>query len=70
MTAPKRWPKRAEEARLEALAAAMEIHRYGQQAKTAIRGGHREMALYLVSEMQLAAQEVRHQMLAVKGGRQ
>jgi len=70
MTAPKRWPKRAEAARLESLAAAMQIHDYGQQAKAALLAGHRELALYLVSEMQLAAQEIRHQLLAVKAGRE
>ena len=69
MTTPKRWPKRAEEARLESLAAAMQIHDYGQQAKAAVLAGHRELALYLISEMQLAAREVRHQLLVVKGSR-
>lgn len=68
MTAPKRWPKRAESARIDSLAAARDIQSHGQEAKRAIGSGNRDLALYLVSEMQLAAREIEMAMRLVKIG--
>lgn len=68
MTAPKRWPKNAESARLEAMAAAMEIGELGQQAKLAARAGKRELAMYLVAEMQLRAKAIEAELRMCKGG--
>lgn len=68
MTTPKRWPKNAEAARLESTAAAMSIGELGQQAKAAVRAGKRELAMYLISEMQLAAKTIELQMVQAKGG--
>lgn len=58
MTRPKRWPKNAEAERVDSLAAAMQITGIGKEAKQAIRLGKRELAMALISEMQLLAKEI------------
>ena len=67
MTRPKRWPKNAEAARLEALAAAMQIDELGQQAKAAIWAGKQETSMLLVAEMQLLAKDIRLALVMCKG---
>jgi hypothetical protein len=66
MTAPKRWPKVAENARMESIAAASEAGDLGQDAKRAIRAGKRELAMYLVSEMQLRLKEIHFELVQCK----
>lgn len=69
MTVPKRWPKVAERARLESIAAAMRIGDLGQEAKAAARAGRRELAMMLIAEMQLAAKEIQLLLATCKGVR-
>jgi hypothetical protein len=69
MTAPKRWPKNAERARLASLAAAREIVELGSKVKQAIAEGKRELALMWVSEMQIAAKDIQVRMLLAKNGK-
>lgn len=68
MTRPKRWPKVAEAARLEALGASMRIGDIGQEAKRAARAGKRELTLYLIAEIQLLAKEIEIELTRCKGG--
>ena len=67
MTRPKRWPKNAEAARVDALAAAMQVTSIGKEAKLAIRQGKRELAMALISEMQLMAKEIELKLCLAKG---
>lgn len=69
MTAAKRWPKVAEAARLESIAAAMGIGDLGQEAKAAVRAGKRELAMMLIAEMQLAAKAIELELIRCKGHR-
>jgi hypothetical protein len=68
MTERKRWPKAAEAARCDALAAAREIVTLGDQVKGAIRMGRRDLALAIMSEIQLAAKDIEMAMRAAKNG--
>lgn len=66
VTRPRRWPQNAEQARVESIAAAREAGSLGQQAKTAIRSGKREMAMWLVSEMQLRLKAIEMELVQCK----
>jgi len=66
MTKPKRWPKNAEAARMDSIGSAMAIENVGQEAKAAARSGKSELAMLLISEMQLAAKEIRLQLTTCK----
>ena len=68
MTRPTRWPKNAEAARCESLAAARDIVSLGRAAKKAITEGKRELALAHISEMQLAAKDIVVAMRLAKTG--
>ena len=66
MTKAQRWPTNAEAARIDAIAAAREISETGEDAKKLIRTGKRELAMVLVSDMQLAAKEIELAMVRCK----
>lgn len=66
VTTAKRWPKRAEAARQESLAAAREIVSLGKEVKQRIQERRYGMALALVSEMQLAAKDIEMELRLVK----
>jgi len=66
MTKAQRWPTNAESARIDAIAAAREIAETGEDAKKLIRTGKRELAMVLVSDMQLAAKEIELAMVRCK----
>lgn len=66
MTRAKRWPKNAEAARVDSLAAAMQIGSAGKEAKEAIRAGKRELAMVLVSDMQLLAKDIELKLRLIK----
>ena len=68
MVPQKRWPKNAESFRLESIASARDIVSTGVQAKQAITAGNRGLALALVSEMQIAAQDIQLALLKAKEG--
>lgn len=67
MSKPKRWPTNAEGARLDSIALAREISEMGQDAKRTIRAGKAELAMVLVSDMQLAAKEIELELVKCKG---
>lgn len=66
VTTAKRWPKRAEAARQESLAAAREIVSLGREVKQRIQERQYGLALSLVSEMQLAAKDIEMELRLVK----
>ena len=68
MTRARRWPTNAENARLDGIALAREISQLGQDAKRAIRAGKGELAMVLVSDMQLRAKDVELELVKCKGG--
>jgi len=51
---------------VESIAAAREAGDLGQQAKTAIRAGKRELAMWLVSEMQLRLKAIEMELVRCK----
>ncbi len=63
----RRWPTNAEAARMDAIALAREISELGQDAKRTIRAGKAELAMVLVSDMQLAAKEIELELVKCKG---
>ena len=67
MTKPRRWPKNAEAARLDGIAAAREIADLGQEAKTELRAGRREVAMIAISDMQLLAKTIELELVKCKG---
>jgi hypothetical protein len=66
MTPRKRWPSTAELARTEGIKLARLIFQTGTQAKEAVKRGDRLIALALIAEMQIAAQQIEAGLLAAK----
>ena len=66
VTRAKRWPKNAEAARIDSLANAMQIGSTGKEAKQAIREGKRELAMVLVSDIQLLAKDIELKLRLIK----
>ena len=66
VTQAKRWPKRAEAARVESIAASREIVSLGREVKRRIQERRYGLALALVSEMQLAAKDIEMELRLVK----
>jgi hypothetical protein len=66
MTPRKRWPECSELARTEGIKLARGIARSGGEAKEAVRRGDRLIALVLIAEMQIAAQQIEAGLLAAK----
>jgi hypothetical protein len=69
MTPRKRWPDAAELARTEGIKLARLIFQTGVQAKEAVKRGDRLIALALIAEMQIAAQQIEAGLLAAKDAR-
>ena len=51
---------------MDSLAAAMQIGSAGKEAKEAIRAGKRELAMVLVSDMQLLAKDIELKLRLIK----
>lgn len=70
MTEPKRWPKRAERYRVEALALAMRVGELVEEAKAALLKGENTKAMALLGDVALKAREIQEMMRDVKRGRE
>lgn len=71
MTEPRRWPKRAEEFRMETLAKAMRIIAMAREAKEAILENRSSIkAISLLADIMLTAKEIEIMMRDVKRGRE
>ena len=67
MTKPKRWPRNALWARDDAIKAAEEIDRLGDEIKEALAGGNLYKARVAVAELQrVAAREILAKLVAVR----
>lgn len=66
MTTAQRWPKNAEAARMESLAAARDIIDLGTRAKSAVRENKRDLALAILAEIQLAAKDIELRLCLIK----
>jgi hypothetical protein len=69
VTPRKRWPEASELARTEGICRARFIFQTGTQAKEAVRRGDRLIALALIAEMQISAQQIEAGLLAAKDAR-
>lgn len=71
MTEPRRWPKRAERFRLEALTLAMQIGDLAEEVQSAILEEENLIrAMALLGHIALAAREIREMMRDAKRGKE
>lgn len=70
MTDAKRWPQRAEEYRMEALAQSMRICELVEEAKAAVLDGDGVKAMALLGDMALVARDIQDLMKEAKRGRE